>query len=68
METKFHGQRSLVGYSPRGHMESDITERVHMKTESRLIFTRDCKEVGKLRNDYFMGMGLPFGMLKRFCN
>ena len=24
-----HGQRSLVGYSPRGRKESDTTERVH---------------------------------------
>ena len=24
-----HGQRSLVGYSPRGHKESDTTERLH---------------------------------------
>ena len=23
---KFHGQRSLVGYSPWGHKESDTTE------------------------------------------
>ena len=23
---KFHGQRSLVGYSPWGHKESDMTE------------------------------------------
>ena len=23
---KFHGQRSLAGYSPRGHKESDMTE------------------------------------------
>ena len=23
---KFHGQRSLVGYSPWGHQESDTTE------------------------------------------
>ena len=23
---EFHGQRSLVGYSPRGHKESDTTE------------------------------------------
>ena len=23
-----HGQRSLVGYSPRGHKESDTTERL----------------------------------------
>ena len=26
---KFHGQRSLVGYSPWGHEESDTTERLH---------------------------------------
>ena len=25
---KFHGQKSLVGYSPRGHKESDTTERL----------------------------------------
>ena len=24
-----HGQRSLVGYSPWGHEESDTTERLH---------------------------------------
>ena len=26
---KFHGWRSLVGYSPWGHKELDITERLH---------------------------------------
>ena len=26
---KSHGQRSLVGYSPWGHKESDVTEAVH---------------------------------------
>ena len=25
---EFHGQRSLVGYSPWGHKESDTTERL----------------------------------------
>ena len=25
---KSHGQRSLVGYSPQGHKESDVTERL----------------------------------------
>ena len=24
-----HGQRSLVGYSPRGHKELDMTEQLH---------------------------------------
>ena len=27
-----HGQRSLTGYSPRGHKESDTTERLHTHT------------------------------------
>ena len=26
---KSHGQKSLVGYSPWGHKESDTTERLH---------------------------------------
>ena len=26
---KFHGQRSLAGYSPWGHKELDITEHAH---------------------------------------
>ena len=25
---EFHGQRSLVGYSPQGHKESDTTDRL----------------------------------------
>ena len=29
---KFHGQRSLVGYSPWGCKESDTTERLHSLT------------------------------------
>ena len=29
---KSHGQRSLVGYSPRGCKESDTTERLHSFT------------------------------------
>ena len=27
---KPHGWRSLVGYSPWGHKESDMTERLHL--------------------------------------
>ena len=27
---KFHGQRSLVGYSPRDHKESDMTKHAHI--------------------------------------
>ena len=43
---KSHGQRSLVGYSPWGHKESDTTERLthmrsctHTHTHLKCIFT-----------------------------
>ena len=29
MPGKFHGQRSLVGYSPWGHKEVDMSKHVH---------------------------------------
>ena len=28
---EFHGQRSLVGYSPWGHKKSDTSERLHFQ-------------------------------------
>ena len=31
---KFHGQRSLVGYSPWGHKELDMTYQLNNKTQS----------------------------------
>ena len=31
---EFHGQRSLVGYSPWGRKESDTTERLHLHFHS----------------------------------
>ena len=34
---KFHGQRSLVSYSPRGRKELDTTERLHFT--SLLVIT-----------------------------
>ena len=33
---KVHGQRSLVGYSPWGHKESNTTERLSMHTHTFL--------------------------------
>ena len=33
---KSHEQRSLVGYSPQGHKESDMTERLHSLTLNSL--------------------------------
>ena len=31
---EFHGQRSLVGYSPWGHKKSDTTERLNTCTHT----------------------------------
>ena len=30
---KFHEKRSLVGYSPKGHQESDMTEQLSTHTK-----------------------------------
>ena len=39
---KSHRQRSLVGYSPKGHKESDMTEHAHtqwiFRNISELVF------------------------------
>ena len=34
---KFHGQRSLVGYSPWGLKESDTTEHTLLKIEGQIV-------------------------------
>ena len=34
MPEKLHGQRSLMGYSPWGHKESDTTEHTHARTHN----------------------------------
>ena len=37
-----HGQRSLVGYSPRGHKELDMTERLtHAHTHTHTLNYRE---------------------------
>ena len=36
---KFHGRRSLVGYGPWDHKESDITEQLHSCTHSMKLRT-----------------------------
>ena len=35
---KSHGQRSLVGYSPWGHKESDTNEQLHFQWPGEFIF------------------------------
>ena len=34
---KFHGQRSLVGCSPRGHKESDMIEQLSMRAHMQFL-------------------------------
>ena len=36
---KSHRQSSLVGYSPCGHKESDMTERLSTHTHTRILTT-----------------------------
>ena len=45
---KFHGQRSLVGYSSWGHKESDMTE--HSEQHSNVKLTQTFLE----KNEYFL--------------
>ena len=35
---KFHTQKSLVGYSPWGHKESDMAERVSLSSLTLKVF------------------------------
>ena len=37
MPGKFHGLRSLAGYSPWGHRESDMTEQLHFHWDIQLF-------------------------------
>ena len=41
---KFHGQRSLVGYSPWGCKELDMTEHTRAHTHTTSISVYDCKK------------------------
>ena len=36
---KFHGRRSLVGYNPRRHKESDTTEQLHFQLNFKFWYT-----------------------------
>ena len=39
-----HGQRRLVGYSPRGHKESDTTERLNTAEHPSIGSSRERRE------------------------
>ena len=42
---KSHGQRSLAGYSPWGHKESDATERLHFALGSQVVRSPNLDEL-----------------------
>ena len=42
-----HGQRSVVGYSPRGCKESDMTERLHFVIKNNYSEIKESNEVWK---------------------
>ena len=42
---KSHGQRSLAGYSPWGHQESDATERLHFTLGSLVVRSPNLDEL-----------------------
>ena len=67
---EFHGQRSLAGYSPWGHKESDMTEQL---TLSLYTFSHPYMITGKRRAltiHTFVGkvVSLFFSMLPRFVS
>ena len=49
MPGKSHGQRSLVGYSPRGRKGSDTTERLHFTSLSLVVTNRGYSAVAVWR-------------------
>ena len=48
---KFHGQRSLVGYSPGGHRKSDMTEQLS-SSSSKATVNDKSKEAKKLSRKF----------------
>ena len=57
---KFHGQRSLIGYSPWGCKESDMTEGIHFLSFCFIDYTTafDCMDHNKLWK-ILQEMGIP---------
>ena len=49
---KFHGQRSLVGYSPQGHKESDTTEQLSLFKNYNDILLSQFYRLERLRLTY----------------
>ena len=59
-----HGWRSLIGYSPRGHKESDTTEWLHFHL---VLYSDRCEQ---MYNDMCLSLGIIqrfFSALKVLC-
>ena len=58
---KFHGQRSLAGYSPWSHKESDMTEHActepHSQADPILLTNRNCENLIGIALDLQIAMG-----------
>ena len=50
---EFHGQGSLAGYSPWGHKESDMTERLLVPLLRREWTSNGCEEAAYTRVDHW---------------
>ena len=46
---KFHGQRSLVGYTPWGHKELDTAERLNTHIQPNGVSPRNARQVQYLK-------------------
>ena len=69
---KIHGQRGLVGYSPWGHKESDMTwwlnnSKAHTKLSVKMLTTQSCRTcgptdyrpLGSAVQEYWSGLPFP---------
>ena len=58
---KFHGQRSLVSYSPWGHKESDMTDCAHTCTQwgGRILWSNSLQEEVNRLIYYRISQSLP---------
>ena len=58
---KFHGERSLVGYSPRGPQESDTTKSLNTHTQVMSYGGKSCAENSVVMGWQVLGEGsVPF--------
>ena len=56
---KFHGERSLVGYSSWGHKESDRTERVHTHAKTKVRPEMPTEKAHKESTDECLAFQIP---------